>query len=228
MATLSTREIKVWQKKKYPDRLIITPLLEEEEQIKDNTVDLRLGTEFIITRRTSFPAIDATKGIEIEQRIGQYQERIRIGFHEHFVLHPNQLILGSSLEYVSLPSQLSAYVIGRSSWGRLGLIIATATAVSPLFKGCITLELVNLGEAPLILYPGIRIAQLVLHTVKGKGTYSGRYNCSTGPEFSKIYKDDEMKFWQEKSEPNHLEQLLLEARAEIEELKTKIELSKNK
>jgi dCTP deaminase len=185
--------------------LIITPLLEWEEQTKDNTVDLRLGNEFIITRRTSFPAIDPTRTQEIEEKIGQYQERIRLGFHEKFVLHPNQLILGSTLEYVALPKKLSAYVIGRSSWGRLGLIIATATAVSPCFKGCITLEMVNLGEAPLILYPGVRIAQLVLHTVKDEGTYEGRYTCPTGPEFSRIHKDEEMSFWGEKSEKQRAE-----------------------
>ena len=86
-------------------------------------------------------------------------------------------------------------MIGRSSWGRLGLIIATATAVSPCFKGSITLELVNLGEAPLVLYPGVRIAQLVVHTVEGIGTYEGRYTCPTGPEFSRIYLDKEMVFW---------------------------------
>lgn len=103
--------------------------------------------------------------------------------------------MGSTLEYISLPTKLSAYVLGRSSWGRLGLIIATATTVSPDFKGCITLELINLGEVPILLYPGVRIAQLVIHTVEGEGKYKGRYSCPTGPEFSRIYKDDELDFW---------------------------------
>jgi dCTP deaminase len=197
MSTLSTQKIRKWLRKPLPHKLVITPLLEWEEQTKNNSVDLRLGNEFIITRRTSFPAIDPTLSQEIEERIGQYQERIRLGFHEKFILHPGQLILGSTLGYVALPKDLSAYVIGRSSWGRLGLIIATATAVSPCFKGSITLELVNVGEAPLILYPGVRIAQLVLHTVEGEGSYEGRYTCPTGPEFSRIYKDEEMSFWGE-------------------------------
>ena len=57
-------------------------------------------------------------------------------------------------EYVQLPPGLMCYVIGKSSWGRMGLIIATATKVDPGFKGCITLEIVNEGEIPLVLYPG--------------------------------------------------------------------------
>ncbi len=206
MGTLSTQEIRNRLKEKLPTRLVITPLLEKEEQTKDNTVDLRLGNEFIITQQTSFEAIEPTRRKEIEKRIGQYQQRVRIGFHEKFVLHPGQLILGSTLEYVALPNNLSAYVIGRSSWGRLGLVIATATEVSPCFKGSITLELVNLGEAPLVLYPGVRIAQLVLHTVEGVGTYEGRYNCPTGPEFSRIYLDKEMVFWGEQLQQNEVAQ----------------------
>lgn len=195
MGALSTDKINYWLDKDLPDRLIITPLLDREEQIRDNSVDLRLGNEFIITKRTSFPFIDVANKDEIEKDIGQYQERIIINFKKPFILHPNQLILGSTLEYISLPKELSAYVLGRSSWGRLGLIIATATVVSPGFKGCITLELINLGEVPILLYPGVRIAQIVVHTVEGKGEYKGRYSCPTGPEFSRIYKDDELNYW---------------------------------
>lgn len=195
MGILSTDKIDKWLNKKVSERLIITPLLDRKKQTEDNSIDVRLGNEFIITRRTSFPYIDVAKKGVIEKEIGQYQERVLIGFNENFVLHPNQLILGSTLEYIYLPKKLSAYVLGRSSWGRLGLIIATATAVSPEFKGCITLELLNLGEVPIILYPGVRIAQLVIHTVEGEGSYKGRYSCPTGPEFSRIYKDDELDFW---------------------------------
>jgi dCTP deaminase len=197
MGTLSTEKINEWLNHKFPDtnRLVITPLLDREVQTKDNSVDLRLGNEFIITKRTSFPYIDVANKKVIEKDIGQYQERIIVGFKDQFVLHPNQLILGSTLEYISLPNKLSAYVLGRSSWGRLGLIIATATTVSPNFKGCITLELINLGEVPIILYPGVRIAQLVIHTVEGEGLYTGRYSCPTGPEFSRIYRDEEIEFW---------------------------------
>jgi dCTP deaminase len=66
---------------------------------------------------------------------------------------------------VKLPADLAAYVIGRSTWGRLGLIVATAIGVHPGFAGCITCELRNLGETPLVLYPGQTIGQLFLHSV---------------------------------------------------------------
>jgi dCTP deaminase len=81
-------------------------------------------------------------------------------------IHPHQFILGVTLEYIRLPSDLMAYVVGRSSFGRLGLIIATAIGVHPHFFGALTLELRNLGEAPVRLYPGQTIAQLFFHELK--------------------------------------------------------------
>lgn len=89
MGTLSTDKINYWLDKDLPDRLIITPLLDREEQIRDNSVHLRLGNEFIITKRTSFPYIDVANKNEIEKEIEQYQERIIIRFNKPFVLHPN-------------------------------------------------------------------------------------------------------------------------------------------
>jgi dCTP deaminase len=174
--------------------LVITPIL-DSAQIRDNSLDLRLGNEFIVTRRTTFPALDPSHGVTLRKEIQQYQERIRINRRKSFVLHSNQLVLGCTLEYVALPKEVAGYVVGRSSWGRLGLVIATATAVAPLFKGSITLELLNLGEVPLVLYPGVRIAQLVLHTVKGSSEYTGRYRYPTGPEFSRVYEDEDLEFW---------------------------------
>lgn len=88
-----------------------------------------------------------------------------------------------------------AYVIGKSSLGRTGLVIATATAVAPGFGGCVTLEIVNLGEVPLPLYPGMRIAQLVFHSVEGTAEYKGRYSCSVGPEPPFLERDGEMAIW---------------------------------
>jgi dCTP deaminase len=179
----------------YRDRLlVITPIL-DNDQIRDSSIDLRLGNEFIVTRRTTFSSLDPASGTRLRREIQQYQERIRINRRKRFVLHPNQLVLGCTLEYVSLPNEVAGYVVGRSSWGRLGLVIATATAVAPLFKGSITLELLNLGEVPLVLYPGVRVAQLVLHTVKGSGEYAGRYRYPTGPEFSRVYEDEDLEFW---------------------------------
>jgi dCTP deaminase len=184
----------------YPleERLVITPLLNRKKQITDGAVDVRLGTEFIIIKRTSMLGLESKEAspAKIKKNIRDYQERVKIRIREEFILHPNQLVLGSTLEYISIPNNLSAYVLTRSSWGRLGLIIATATYVNAGFKGCLTLELENLGEVPIALYPGTRIAQLVLNKLEGKGKYKDRsYMYPTGPEFSKAYEDDELDIW---------------------------------
>jgi dCTP deaminase len=83
------------------------------------------------------------------------------------ILHPHKLMLGETLEFVRLPFDVVGYVVGRSSWGREGLVVATAIGVHPGFAGPITLELVNLGEVPICLYPGDLIAQLFLHRAEG-------------------------------------------------------------
>lgn len=195
MSTLSKKTIIEYMLKPLEKRLVVTPVLDFEEQVKDTAIDLRLGTQFIITQKTSFPGLDPKDKKEIKKDIGKYQKIVTVGLHKHLILHPNQLILGSTLEYICLPEKLCGYVIGRSSWGRLGLIIATATFVNPGFKGCLTLELENIGEVPLFLYPGVRIAQLILHTVDDKAEYKSRYASPVGPEFSLVYDDREMEFW---------------------------------
>ena len=192
---LSKAEIYDAMSRPLVDRLVITPLLDADNQIGETSVDVRLGNEFILTRKRTFSSLNLRQPVEIKNEITKYQERIRIELRREFILHPNQLVLGSTLEYIRLPADIGCYVIGRSSWGRVGLVIATATAVAPNFKGAITLELVNLGEVPLILYPGIRIAQLVLHRTKKGNVYSGRYQCPTGPQFSRIHEDPELGFW---------------------------------
>ncbi len=179
------------------ERLTVTPLLDEGQQVGESSIDIRLGSEFIIPRHTNFAAINPAEKEkeEIEKRIGQYQQRVTVGFGESFVLQPGQHVLGSSLEYIRLPTSLTAMVEGRSSWGRLGLFVATASAVAPGFKGVITLELINGGQAALVLFPGTRIAQLVIQEVVGGEAYGGRYDCPTGPQFSRIHRDPDIHFW---------------------------------
>ena len=86
-------------------------------------------------------------------------------FGSRIIIHPHQFMLAQTLEYLRLPADLMAYVVGRSTWGRLGLIVATAIGIHPSFAGNLTFELRNLGETPLTLYPGQTIAQLFFHTV---------------------------------------------------------------
>jgi dCTP deaminase len=95
--------------------------------------------------------------------LARVYQQLYVPLGDAVTIHPHQLILALTLEYIRLPSDLMAYVVGRSSFGRLGLIIATAIGVHPHFFGPLTLELRNLGEVPVRLYPGQTIAQLFFH-----------------------------------------------------------------
>jgi deoxycytidine triphosphate deaminase len=168
------------------NRLVVTPLLQLP---KGSALDLRLGNRFIVFRRTIVEAFDPLASTSDPRAI---QMDIELAWTERFVLHPNEMVLGATLEYLVLPEDLSAQVVTRSSYGRLGLLSATAVQVHPHFHGCLTLELVNLGTIPISLTPGERIAQLVVSKT-GKVPDPGRdkYFCATGPEFSKVRDDPE-------------------------------------
>ena len=96
---------------------------------------------------------------------------------------------------------IEAQVEGRSSWARLGLTIATATTIHPMYKGVVTLELSNSGTIPISLSPGVKIAQIIFH--KAEPPLSDeeirdvrcKYLCSIGPAFSKVFKDKDLKYF---------------------------------
>lgn len=182
--------------------MIVTPLVNRRESITASSIDVRLGNQFLIFRRESFPLLDVGNPEGLTARMGRFQERLVLPLREKFVLHPGQLVIGSTWEYVQIPEGLMCYVVGKSGWGRMGLIIATATKVDPGFQGCITLEIINEGEVPLILYPGLPVAQLVLHPAVGKARYSGGYECPIGPEFPKLTPaDPRWGFWTSTKKP---------------------------
>ena len=184
----------------YRKKLLITPLL-DENQIGPASVDIRLGSSIIVPKRTFVGSHDITDPSIIEQVEERLYDRIRLRYQTAFILHPNQLILAVTLEYIVLPTIIFAQVVSRSSWGRLGLVVATASLVHPGFKGCLTLELANLSDSPITLYPGLLIGQLIFYEVKTLGeppAYTGRYDCPTDaglPQFFSGVLDDEMSFW---------------------------------
>lgn len=170
------------------DRLIITPLL--EPVIHGGGIDIRLGTKFITGKRTQYTSFNPLK-VQPERALSM-QRRSQIAFGETFVLHPDQLALASSLEYICLPRDLAASVVTRSTFGRAGLLGATAVFVHPGFRGCLTLELLNLGEVPIVLQPGMRIAQLVFLVHGGTDEpRPGKYSMATEPEFPKFWEDSD-------------------------------------
>ena len=184
----------------YTQKLLVTPLL-SQDQIGPASVDVRLGSSIIIPRRTFVGSHDVTDKKRVHQVEKRLYDRFRLKYHSEFVLHPNQLVLAVTLEYISLPFDIFCQVASRSSWGRLGLVVATASIVQPGFKGCLTLELANLSDSPVTLYPGLLVGQLVfMHVGAGgeKVLYHGRYDCPTEaglPQFFAKNMDEEMKFW---------------------------------
>jgi dCTP deaminase len=142
-------------------RLYIDPLL-DEQQIGAVSVDLRLGTDFLVSLVTRRPSIDVAErpGVEHPRKsrgIGSYFRTTRRDFADRFILYPGQVVLATTLEYVGLPSDVYADVISRSSYNRLG--IHHNTMIQPGFRGCFPLELFNQGNNPIELVVGARIVQ---------------------------------------------------------------------
>jgi dCTP deaminase len=212
MSVLNKEAIKdlIWQTD-YSKKLIVTPLL-SEQQIGPGSIDVRLGSSIVVPRRTFVSSHDVTVPEQASQVEKRLYDRCRLKYNSEFVLHPNQLILAVTLEYISLPTTVFCQVASRSSWGRLGLVVATASIVQPGFKGCLTLELANLSDSPITLFPGLLVGQLVFYEVSTGGKeaipYQGRYDCPTEaglPQFFAKELDQEMQFWGRKIKdaPDH-------------------------
>jgi dCTP deaminase len=159
----------------------------DPKQIGPASIDLRLGTEFLLMRRTREATIDPGETTYTSKTM---HDELRVPLGQSLWLHPQQFVLGTTLEFIRLPSDMGAYVLGRSSWGRIGLLVATAVMVQPGYGGTLTLELVNEGDTPICLYPGLRVAQLAVHrlgkrTRKGYARSGAKYLAPTGPQASK-------------------------------------------
>lgn len=153
--------------------LSVSPLL-SRTQIGAASVDLRMGNVALIVRARGTSHVDPAEvrrdgGSDhaSESRFQQKHERHELLFESRLLLHPGALVLVPTLEWISLPSDIIGAVTARSTWAREGLSIATATLIEPGYQGIVTLELANLGEIPIALYPGLEIAQIAFATVKG-------------------------------------------------------------
>lgn len=172
--------------------LAIEPLDDPELQIQPASVDLRLDRRFVVYRLPHVPCIDPRD----ERALEEYTDAIDVSEGDAFVLQPGEFALGSTLESVRIPADLVARVEGRSSIGRLAVVVhATAGFIDPGFEGQITLELSNLGRVAVRLYPGMRISQVVFHTMvspaeRPYGPARGsKYQGQRGPVASRIRKD---------------------------------------
>ncbi|MGH7239608.1 MAG: dCTP deaminase, partial [Candidatus Saccharimonadales bacterium] len=170
MSTLSRKAI--LDRMKSDDDLYVGPLL-DLSQIDGASVDLRVGNIALIARARGISHVDPEAYLgdggpayNKERQRRQKLERHDIPFHEPILVHPGQLTLVPTLEWVELPDSLMGEVTARSSWAREGLNIATATLINPGYRGIITLELSNLGQIPIKVYPGMCIAQISFHKVE--------------------------------------------------------------
>jgi dCTP deaminase len=153
---LSAKEIstRLWDGSKRINEthtLCIVPLI-DVNNLKEKggaSVDLRLGRWFRSMIQTKVTKIT----IGDRRREGSISKEHYVRFNDEFILHPGQFVIGNTLEWIRLPNDLSGYVTGKSSWGRRGLIIETAAGIHPGFTGCLTLELANVGSAPIALIP---------------------------------------------------------------------------
>lgn len=117
-------------------------------------VELRLGTWFLIPRRTTHAVLRASSATSRDGSLqsvsnASFAETRYVPFGNEFVLHPRSFVLAATLEWVRMTTGHAGYVTGKSSWGRRGLVIETAPGVHPGFSGCLTLELANIGEVPM-------------------------------------------------------------------------------
>ena len=174
--------------------LAIEPLDDPELQIQPASVDLRLGREFLEFQHTNIPCIHP----DSEQEIDEYVDETVVEEGEEFILHPGDFVLGTTVERVAIPPDLIAHVEGRSSLGRLAIVVhATAGLADPGYQGQITLELSNLGAAPVALAPGMRISQLTFTELSSPaerpyGEERGsKYQDQSGPQASRIGGDRE-------------------------------------
>ena len=162
--------------------LVAEPI--EKEQIQPASVDIRLGNTFAIVEDSSTGIIQMDKEIKYKTIIS-----------DSYILLPNQFVLATTMEYFELPDDLTAFVEGRSSLGRMGLFIQNAGWVDPGFKGEITLELYNANRCAIELKAGRRVGQLVFAKMDDKALnpYKGKYQGQKGATGSRVYLDKEIK-----------------------------------
>ncbi|NLG45608.1 dCTP deaminase [Gordonia sp. (in: high G+C Gram-positive bacteria)] len=157
--------------------------------VQPSSVDVRLDSLFRVFNNTKYTHIDPA------QRQDELTTLVEPGDGEPFVLHPGEFVLGSTLEVCSLPDNLAGRLEGKSSLGRLGLLThSTAGFIDPGFSGHITLELSNVANLPITLWPGMKIGQLCLlrltspaESPYGSASVGSKYQGQRGPTPSKAY-----------------------------------------
>lgn len=159
------------------------------EMVQPSSVDVRLDRFFRVFENHRYSEIDPST----EQP--DLTREVEVGADEHFILHPGEFVLASTYEVITLPHDIAGRLEGKSSLGRLGLLThSTAGFIDPGFSGHITLELSNVANLPVKLFPGMKIGQLCLFKLSsnaehpyGSAVYGSRYQGQRGPTPSKSW-----------------------------------------
>jgi dCTP deaminase len=172
-------------------RIVIDPFI--PEAVQPSSVDLHLDRRFRVFRNSRYPFID----VRADQP--ELTELVEIGGDDPFILHPGEFVLGSTFERVGLPDDLVARLEGKSSLGRLGLLIhSTAGYVDPGWDGNLTLELSNVANLPITLYDGMKIGQISFQRLSspaevpyGSASLGSKYRGQRDPTASLYHRDFE-------------------------------------
>jgi dCTP deaminase len=176
-------------------RIRIEPAIDYDTQLGACSIDFRLGNDFRIFDYSRHPYID----LRTDKPIAEYMREVVIEDQQPFIIQPRGFVLTSTLEWVELGDDLAARLEGRSSLGRLGIIVhSTAALFEPGWSGNIVIELGNLGVMPVALYPGMRICSLTFEQVSSPVDVpyykkpGNKYAGQRGAVASRIFKDTDL------------------------------------
>ncbi|MEX0993099.1 MAG: dCTP deaminase [Solirubrobacterales bacterium] len=172
-------------------RIVVDPY--DEALVQPSSIDVRVDSKFRVFHNNRYPYID------VRQPMDDLTELIEIDDAEPFVLHPGEFVLGQTLESIALPDDLVARLEGKSSLGRLGLLIhSTAGFVDPCFEGNLTLELSNVANLPITIYRGMPIGQISFMRMDGPVDHpygasevGSKYQGQAEPTPSRFYRNFE-------------------------------------
>jgi dCTP deaminase len=180
MAVLSKEQILTRLSKRVTDSesLVISPLLQAKDAFDTDSVDLRLGTHFLLPRVPPrpyfYPGSEASK---------HGHQRLHVPLGRYLVVPAHETVLGATLEFIKVPHNVSGQVLTKSSVARMFVVIETAPWIHPGYRGCLTLEIANVSNTPLLLYPGRPVAQLILFDTPGAKPHEKQSGTYMGPVY---------------------------------------------
>lgn len=186
---LSDKDIKEYIAKK---RIGVTPAPDFKNQLGSCSLDLRLGDKFRVFEHSKNPYLDPTK----KDYTNEITSEIKVKKGDAFIMQPGDFVLAVTMESIRIPDNLLGRLEGRSSLGRLGIVVhSTASVFDPGWDGQCVLELGNLGRMPVALYPEMRICAMTFEQLSSpsQNPYTkkrnAKYKFQTGPQESRISQD---------------------------------------